>query len=124
MRSLLLAALTIAPAALAAQYPPPGSYKAVVQPIGQDATIPLTLTVTPRGDSTEVGLFQGETSPVPLSAYSVLPAGFHLVIANQLFCDVVKGEAGWDGVCSDDWGGPQFTMHVPPKPEPDTTAAP
>lgn len=124
MRPLLLAALTLAPAALAAQYPSAGSYKVTLQPIGQDNTIPLLLKVSTVEDSTVIGLFQGESSPIPVSEHAVVPAGFRLVIAAQIYCDVLKAEAGWDGVCGDKWGGPQFTLHVPPKPEPDRPAAP
>ena len=125
MRPLLLLALIAAPAAaLPAQYPAPGNYKTVVQPIGQDGQIPLTMSVRTANDSTELGISQGNGGLIPIADVRRIPTGFHLVIAGSLYCDVLKGEKGWGGLCSDKWGGPQFTLHVPPTPEPDSTAAP
>ncbi|MEO8478322.1 MAG: hypothetical protein ABI542_01720 [Gemmatimonadota bacterium] len=120
MRSLLVVAAVLLPAPLLAQFPSAGSYKVEIHPVGQDATIPVTLIVTSIGDSTAIKLEQGPGSEIPVPSYAATRAGFTFSIAGQMTCDLVKGEKGWDGICSDTWEEPLFTAHVPPKPEADT----
>lgn len=116
MRSLLVVAAVLLPAPLLAQFPSPGAYKLEIHPVGQDATIPVTLTVTAIGDSTAIKLEQDPESEIPVPAYAATRAGFTFSIAGQMTCDMVKGEKGWDGLCSDTWEAPMFTAHVPLKP--------
>lgn len=116
MRFLLLAAVLL-PVPLVAQFPAPGAYKVTIQPVGQETTIPVTLTVTAVGDSTTIALAQGPGQEIPVPSYGATRAGFTFSIADQMTCDLVKGEKGWDGLCSDTWEAPLFTVHVPPKPE-------
>ncbi len=117
MRSLLVAAAVLLPAPLLAQFPSVGAYKLEIHPVGQDATIPVTLTVTSLGDSTAIKLEQGPGSEIPVPSYAATRTGFTFSIAGQMTCDLVKGENGWDGLCSDTWEAPMFTAHVPLKPE-------
>lgn len=117
MRSLLVIAALLLPAPLLAQFPSPGAYKLEIHPVGEDATIPVTLTVSRAGDSTVIKLEQGPGSEIPVPSYAATRAGFTFSIAGQMTCDMVKGEKGWDGLCSDKWEAPMFTGHLPPKPE-------
>jgi hypothetical protein len=114
----LAAAVALLPVSLLGQFPAAGRYAAELRPPGQDQSFTLTLTVTSVGDSTALTLDQGPDQLIPLPEYAVRPHGFFMAIGTALRCDITKVEQGWDGLCTDTWNGPAFTVHVPEKPLP------
>lgn len=113
MRPTLFAIALLLPAPLLAQFPSAGAYALEIHPVGQEATIPVTLTVATVDDSTTIVLTQGSGGEIPVPSYAATSTGFVFSIAGQMNCEMIKGDKGWDGLCSDLWEAPLFTAHVP-----------